>query len=141
MRATRHRTASLATAALCLGVLVSLPGAAAACPRGSTQSYSGFLLPGEVDTFTVTLPVRGDASFQYIPSWPFWSPLDQEVTLSVQGSSMTGTGSLAISLDQAAPGAYKVRLEGHYLEDRTHIDGMALLAYQLVVRQRNCQSA
>lgn len=140
MDVMRLRMASLA-ATLCLaGAPAALPGAAAApCP--ASQTFSGTLLPWEVDTIAVTVPVRGNVSFQFIPAWPFWDPLGQEVTMSLKGNRVTGTGSLAFFVVQAAPGLYTVRLEGHHLEDETHIDGLAALTYQLKVVERNCQAA
>jgi hypothetical protein len=121
-----------------MAALVSAPGASAGpCPWGTNQTFSGTLLPGETDTISVLIPMRGNASFQFVPSAPFWDPLGQRVTMSVGGNSMTGTGSLAITIVQATPGIYKVQIRGHVLG----IDGMAALPYQLLVTERNCQIA
>lgn len=135
MRSLLLRAASLAVASLVLAV-PALPGAAAApCPSWTSRTFEGMLLPGETDTITVWVILRGNVSFQFVPANPFWDPLGQPVTMTVGGNRMTGTGSLAITLVQAAPGAYAVQLRGHVLG----MDGMAALPYRLMVTERDCQ--
>jgi hypothetical protein len=134
MRATPLRTASLA-AALCLTALVAAPGAAAApCPSWTSQTFNGTLLPGATDTYTVTVWIRGNVTFQFVPTYPFWGPAGQTVTMTLGSSSITGSGSLAMTLSNATLGPHKVQLRGHHLG----VDGLAVLPYQLLVSERNC---
>ncbi|MCA1811683.1 MAG: hypothetical protein LC623_06690 [Halobacteriales archaeon] len=135
MHGTLLRFACLASA--CLATLVVAPGAAAgSCPFGTTQTFSGTLLPGETDAIRIGIALRANTTFQFVPANPFWGQLGQTVSMTVAGNSMTGTGSLAITLVQASPGIYTVQLRGHFLA----MDGMAALPYQLMVSQRDCQA-
>jgi hypothetical protein len=124
-------------AGLCLMfILAASSVSAVACP--ADQTFDGTLLPGETDTISATTTVQGNTYFQFIPAWPFWGALGQTVTMSMGGSSVTGDGSLAMSIHNAAAGTYTVTLNGHYLKDETGVDGLAALPYQLLVYQSNC---
>jgi hypothetical protein len=135
MQTQTLRMASL-VAAICLTAMtMTTPGVAAdPCPWGTDQVFNGILLPGHTDTIPVTIPLQGNAYFQFIPAWPFWGLAGQTVTMSIGDSSVTDYGSFGITIHQASPGTYVVQLRGHYLG----MDGMATLPYKLMVYQSNC---